>query len=254
LRDLINSSLDDGLPARQIIEKLQASTNPPLPYPISAMNISDWRKTGYQRYLRQEEWRDQLRILRENGSDMSELADGPKFQETLIQIDRTEICAARKEGQLEPNSLNYIPLSNALARLNREALSLRKYNDLLNKEQTELKLLDINRELTEREHVAIVDRFDRIMEMPRPPGTICGSPKRRAPVSTDPIPAASFPEVGRGVLTAPPEFPNEAVPSNCPSTPSNPSSPLPSRPCSAETPDPARFTQREVTEATSGEA
>src|SRR5690242_7174257 len=42
LRDLINSSLDDGLSARQIIEKLQASTNPPLPYPISAMNISDW--------------------------------------------------------------------------------------------------------------------------------------------------------------------------------------------------------------------
>ena len=49
LRDLINSMLDDGIPARQIIAKLEASKDPPLPYPISEMNISPWKDTGYDR-------------------------------------------------------------------------------------------------------------------------------------------------------------------------------------------------------------
>src|SRR5258706_14292296 len=55
LRNLINSMLDDYLPASQIIAKLRASADPPLPYPISEVNISDWKKTGYQRYLAQQE-------------------------------------------------------------------------------------------------------------------------------------------------------------------------------------------------------
>src|SRR5262249_12957016 len=126
---------------------------------------------GYQRYLRHQEWRDQLRILRENGSDMSELTDGPKFQETLVQIALTEIFRVLEQGELKPDSLNYIRLFNALARLNREALGLRKYNDHLAKEQANLKKLDITRDLVEGEHVAIVDRTDRIFEMPRPRGT-----------------------------------------------------------------------------------
>ena len=53
LRDLINTMLDDRFPAREIIAKLQASTDPPLPYRISEMNISDWKNTGYRRHLAQ---------------------------------------------------------------------------------------------------------------------------------------------------------------------------------------------------------
>jgi hypothetical protein len=216
LRDQVNRMLDDGVSYKAIIEKLEQSTDPPLPYKLLEINISRWKDNGYQRYLRHQEWRDQLRILRENGSDMSELADGPKFQETLIQIALTEMFRVLQEGELKPDSLNYIRLFNALARLNREALGLRKYNDLLAKEQAELKQLDINRELAENEHVAIVDRIDRIMEMPRPRGTICSSPTRRAAASADPISV-------------------DPVPFSI----QNPSSPLPSRPCSAETPEPA---------------
>ena len=46
LLDLINSMLDDAAPAREIIANLAASTDPPLPYPISEMDISGWRNTG----------------------------------------------------------------------------------------------------------------------------------------------------------------------------------------------------------------
>src|SRR5260370_6822433 len=168
LRDQVNRMLDDGGPYKAIDEKLEQSTDPPLPYKLLEINISRWKDNGYQRYLRHQEWRDQLRILRENGSDMSELTDGPKFQETLVQIALTEIFRVLQQGELKPDSLNYIRLFNALARLNREALSLRKYNDLLAKDEAALKQLDPKRKISDNEHSAIVDIINQVMEMPRP--------------------------------------------------------------------------------------
>jgi hypothetical protein len=50
-RNLINQMLEDGFLYRAIIQKLQKAS-PPLPYPISEMNISNWRKGGYQDWLR----------------------------------------------------------------------------------------------------------------------------------------------------------------------------------------------------------
>src|SRR2546430_15864477 len=76
LRDQINALLDDALPAREIIARLQASADPPLPYPISEVNISDWRKTGYQDYLHHQDWRADLQYIRESGSELTELNDG----------------------------------------------------------------------------------------------------------------------------------------------------------------------------------
>jgi len=173
IRDKINQWIDDGRTYPQIINDLGDDAKD-----LKPNHFSEWRKGGYQDYLRHHAWRDQLRLLRENGSDMSELTDGPKFQETLVQIALTEIFRVLQQGELKPDSLNYIRLFNALARLNREALSLRKYNDLLAKNEAALKQLDINREISENEHVAIVDRTDRILEMPRPRGTkAAGEPK-----------------------------------------------------------------------------
>jgi hypothetical protein len=167
---------------------------------------------------------------------MSELTDGPKFQETLVQIALTEIFRVLEQGELKPDSLNYIRLFNALARLNREALGLRKYNDHLAKEQAELKKLDIYRELAIDEHVAIVDRTDRIFEMPRPPGTkYVPEPKPIQEPTSEP--SNSLGKSGSGREEAP-SSPIE----NRKSKIKNPSSPLPSRPCSAETPQPARVT------------
>src|SRR5438105_15358883 len=51
LRDLIHSMLDDGAPYALTIQKLQQSTDPPLPYSVSAMNLSRWTANGYPRYL-----------------------------------------------------------------------------------------------------------------------------------------------------------------------------------------------------------
>jgi len=227
VRDKINQWIDDGRTYPQIIKDLGDDAKD-----LKPGHFSEWRKGGYEDYLRHQEWRDQLRILRENGSEMSELTDGPKFQETLVQIALTEIFRVLQQGELKPDSLNYIRLFNALARLNREALGLRKYNDHLAKEQADLKKLDINRDLVEGEHVAIVDRTDRIMEMPRPRGTIyVPEPKPATPT-----------------LTCTP-----ALTSSSEHCPPSPSSPLPSRLCRAETPEPAHPRLAEVSPSPRGE-
>ena len=99
---------------------------------------------------------------------MTEFNDGPKFQETLTQIALTEIFRVLQERELKSDSLNFIRLFNALARLNREALGLRKYNDLVAKQEAELKKLQIGRKISTNEHRAIVDQADQIFRMPRP--------------------------------------------------------------------------------------
>jgi hypothetical protein len=56
LREQINQMIDDGFPYKAILEKLQEPGAPPLPYPISEMNLSNWRRGGYQEWrLEQEE-------------------------------------------------------------------------------------------------------------------------------------------------------------------------------------------------------
>jgi hypothetical protein len=218
IRDKINQWLDDGRTYPQIIKDLGDDAKD-----LKPGHFSEWRKGGYEDYLRHQEWRDQLRIVRENGSEMSELADSPKFQETLVQIALTEIFRVLQQGELKPDSLNYIRLFNALARLNREALGLRKYNDLLAKEQAELKQLDPNRDTSKNELRAIADRADVIFRMPRPGGPLWSAPAERS---------------GDGALVG-----DTSAASNCqssPSSPSSPLSPLPSRPCQANTPDSPR--------------
>jgi hypothetical protein len=239
LRDKINQWLDDGRTYPQIIKDLGDDAKD-----LKPGHFSEWRKGGYQDYLRRQDWRDDLRITRESGSEMDEFSDGPKFQETLVQVALTEIFRVLQQRELKPDSLNFIRLFNALARLNREALGLRKYNDLLAKEQAELKQLDIDRDISKNEHRAIVDRADRIFRMPRPAPDETEMPRPR------PLWSAPAERSGDGALvdsspaTALKAFsPDPQSPKLCPSSPSSPSSPLPSRPCHAETPAPAQVTR-----------
>src|SRR5436190_24326443 len=55
LRDLINSMLDDAASGPEIIQKLNQSTDPSLPYPIAEMDISRWKHSGYLRYVARQE-------------------------------------------------------------------------------------------------------------------------------------------------------------------------------------------------------
>src|SRR5258708_31973989 len=54
-RERINVMLDDGVRYRDIIKALAQPGGPALPYPISEMNLSNWRKGGHQEWLRRQQ-------------------------------------------------------------------------------------------------------------------------------------------------------------------------------------------------------
>jgi hypothetical protein len=47
-RKQINHLLDDGLTYRAILDIIAKTADPPLPYPLSEMNISNWFRGGFQ--------------------------------------------------------------------------------------------------------------------------------------------------------------------------------------------------------------
>ena len=135
LRDIINSSLDDGLPAREIIHKLETSTNPPLPYPISEANISGWKTTGYQRYLAQQEHRDSIEASREAALEMV-AANNLSLPQATLQVIASQcfqilgdFSPAAIKQKLADDPLKYISLLHVFARLTREMVHLEKYHE-----------------------------------------------------------------------------------------------------------------------------
>src|ERR1051325_8189217 len=86
LRDLINSMLDDGASAAEIIQKLAQCSDPPLPYAILEMDISRWKYSGYLRYLARQERLACVQINREDASEMGAAGDTATIPEATMQI------------------------------------------------------------------------------------------------------------------------------------------------------------------------
>src|SRR3974390_3020976 len=128
-RDLINRLLDDGATYKVAAEELAKQG-----VSLNGENISNWFSGGYQDYLRECEWRAEFQTLRESAADLSEFTDAARFQQGLLQFALTQVFRALKQGQVDTDSPNYVRLVHALARLNREALALRKYDGLCAKE------------------------------------------------------------------------------------------------------------------------
>src|SRR6266581_4120237 len=190
LRDLINSMLDDGAPYGLIIEKLQQSTDPPLPYPITEMNISRWFDTGYQDHLAQQERLAYVRLNREAALEMVAGDDTATLPEATLQIIAShyyellgDFSPALLKGKLTEDPLKYTRFINGFARLAREILNLKKYREISAKAvAAELKRLDPKRELSDREDELITQRMDDFFLKPR---------RRRTPEETLQSPSSS---------------------------------------------------------------
>src|ERR1043166_3294705 len=86
LRDRINAMMDDSLSYPEIARRLQQSTDPPLPYPISEMDLSRWKNGGYLRYLAAQEHIESLSADRETALDMVAADDTTTLPEATLQI------------------------------------------------------------------------------------------------------------------------------------------------------------------------
>jgi len=175
LRDRVNTLLDDGLPYGRLIEELQKSKDPPLPYPISEMNLSRWKDGGYQQHLAQQERVAYVRANREAALEMVANDDTTTLPEGALQMIAShyyEVLGGFAPGSLQKklgdDPLKYTRFINAFSRLSREILNLKKYReDCAIAVIAELKKLDPQREFNEREDQILTERMDNYFKKPR---------------------------------------------------------------------------------------
>ena len=174
---VLHSASGEGGPLlHRKIAKLQASTDPPLPYPISEMNISDWKNTGYRRHLAQQERLTLVQANREDAGEMVSSHDITTLPEATLQILANQyyefLCDFSPETlkqKISEDPLKYIRFINVFARLVREIVHLRKFRDASTKVAAgELKNLNPDRDLSDNEYALLVDKMDKVFKVARP--------------------------------------------------------------------------------------
>jgi hypothetical protein len=193
LRDQINSMLDDSIPYHQIISTLEASTNPPLPYPINPMDLSRWKNGGYLRYLAQQERLALVQANREGAGGLIAANELTTLPEAILQIVANQyyelLADFSPDGlkqKLSEDPLKYTRLLNVLPRLAREIVHLRKFRDASAKAAAvELKELDPDRDLSDNEFELVVNKMDKVFKVARPNrSSQAQAPNQTAPPSS----------------------------------------------------------------------
>ena len=133
IRDQINRLLDDGVTYAAIIKKLA-----PLGVSLNVQNLSNWFHGGFQDYLHDLFWREQLARLQEN---YTKLFPDARLAETSLQWAATSLCLRFRQlhqlrDQDHPQSHNtpddLLPLINTLCRVSRETLKVQKHRQAQN--------------------------------------------------------------------------------------------------------------------------
>jgi len=188
-RDAINNLLLDGASYSSVINRMAEQG-----ISLNSENVSKWYQSGFQDYLASLERFDQQRAKYEAANDLLQNIDASKIPEAGLQtaaaqiydlLDKfapDDIAAAMAN---EPDK--YIRIVNALSRLTREALAIKKYTDY--RSRAALPQLDIGRKLSERENRIIVRKVDDVFGLAHlhdPDDPTQNPPKSRP--SAEPIP------------------------------------------------------------------
>jgi hypothetical protein len=135
IRDEINAMIRDGLSYPAIVKKLQQSGQPEL-LAISEQNLSNWKNGGHQHWLRQQEWREEMREEREEALAMAAGDDHVKFEKIALKMAAMRLFQFFK--YLEPAAFlavarerpeSFARLFHALPLITRECLRLQQYAD-----------------------------------------------------------------------------------------------------------------------------
>ena len=187
-RDQVNSMLRDGVPYAEIIAKLGDAGQGLLP-----RNVSSWHTgVGYERWVKDQEWREDMRADQESGLELLPDFDAGKFNEAALQVAVTQLFRAFRHlgsGELKDklggDPEGFARLVHALARACRETVNLQKHREASAKVAAlELKHLDPARELSDREHEIITDKMDDYFLKPR--RRKAGSERSDTPQPPDP--------------------------------------------------------------------
>src|SRR5882672_12145639 len=183
IRDQINNWILDGVTYPDIIQRLGEYGKD-----LKPDNLSQWKKRGYQDWLRQREWLEHLASKSEFSADILAAPDSSALHEAGLRVAAAQMLdqlmrfgTALNTGDPQGQPETLARLANALSRLSREALAFQKYRDACAKTVVaELKRLDPTRELSDREHEIIAQRCDDFFLKPR-----------RKPRPTPPVPPES---------------------------------------------------------------
>jgi hypothetical protein len=174
IREQINRMIHDGVRYRLIIENLHGPATPPLPYEISEHHLSEWKDGGYQDWLNDQFWREEMRDRHQAFSGLLAGNDAIQLPEGGLQLAAIGLCellrdlsALNDNDRRDPDKC--VRVANSLARISRSMLQLQQYRDACTKARTALHdLKDPNRKLNERETRAIVRKVDEILGFSSP--------------------------------------------------------------------------------------
>jgi hypothetical protein len=123
-RNIINQMLDDGA-TYDTIETEMAKHG----VSLNGENISNWFQNGFQQYLQHQDHIAEMRLLRENASDLVQDYNVVEFHQAANQLAVGQIFKALTHHQLIDDPINYVRVLNALSRLSRAALVLKQSGD-----------------------------------------------------------------------------------------------------------------------------
>jgi hypothetical protein len=134
-RDEINFMIRDGVPYPAIIEKLKERAQPEW-LSISEQNLSNWKNGGHQHWLREQEWREDMRREWDEALAFATADDQTRLEQITLKIAALRlyqffksiepavfVAAAREKPEF------FARLFSALPRMMRECLRLQHYND-----------------------------------------------------------------------------------------------------------------------------
>jgi hypothetical protein len=195
IRDQVNTMLRDGISYPEIRRKFIDMGYSEFE-DISDKNICNWKAAGYQHWLREQEWREEM--LQTRAEAMEFLGgDDAKLEQVTLKTASMRMYQLFKQFDTLDFSLSvrknpeaYTRLFSALPRITREALRYQKYRDACAQARAELKkVYDPNRKLSDSERLAIVRHVDDILgiRMPEPES----EPEPLAQHEPEPAPAPS---------------------------------------------------------------
>jgi hypothetical protein len=162
MREKLNLLLDEGITYAEVITRLG-----PEGEHLTEVDISRWYRSGFQDWIKNQLWLEQTRSRLDMAIAVIAQNDGSNVHLANLHIAATQLIQdliARGETLLEEHPDQYVNIINSIARLSREALGFQKYREACALARTELaKLKDPNRDLSQEETLAIVDKLDRIL-------------------------------------------------------------------------------------------
>ena len=165
-RDRLNVMMRDGVPYREIIERLGEDGKG-----LDLSNLSRWKDGGHQEWLVEQMFVERTRARQETPGELVRDFDATEVNHAALQLGALTIFEALRD--LGPGSLDkklggdsaaFVRLLNALARTSRETMMLQKYREACAKARAALhELKDPKRKLSDSERRAIVRHVDDIL-------------------------------------------------------------------------------------------